>query len=125
MLLTLLSGFALSQAYRTTTAIVAQGLQADFGLQASSLGAFAGLFGLSFGIAQLLMGIALDRYGLRRTVLVAAPLGIAGADLSALAPSYGWLMVGQVLIGVGYSPAFVACTLFIARYFAADRFAFF
>ncbi|UOB05666.1 MFS transporter [[Acidovorax] ebreus] len=125
MLLTLLSGFALSQAYRTTTAIVAQGLQADFGLQASSLGAFAGLFGLSFGIAQLLMGIALDRYGLRRTVLVAAPLGIAGAALSALAPSYGWLMVGQVLIGVGYSPAFVACTLFIARYFAADRFAFF
>lgn len=125
MLLALLSGFALSQAYRTTTAIVAQGLQADFGLQSSSLGAFAGLFGLSFGVAQLLMGIGLDRYGLRRTVLAAAPLGIAGATLSALAPSYGWLMAGQVLIGVGYSPAFVACTLFIARHFAAERFAFF
>lgn len=125
MLLALLSGFALSQAYRTITAIVAQGLQADFGLQASSLGAFAGLFGLSFGVAQLLMGIGLDRYGLRRTVLAAAPLGIAGAALSALAPSYGWLMAGQVLIGIGYSPAFVACTLFIARHFAAERFAFF
>lgn len=125
MLLALLSGFALSQAYRTTTAIVAQSLQVDFGLQASSLGAFAGLFGLSFGVAQLLMGIGLDRYGLRRTVLAAAPLGIAGAALSALAPSYGWLMAGQVLIGVGYSPAFVACTLFIARHFAAERFAFF
>ncbi|HEY0200629.1 MAG TPA: MFS transporter [Burkholderiaceae bacterium] len=125
MLLALLSGFALSQAYRTTTAIVAQGLQVDFGLQASSLGAFAGLFGLSFGVAQLLMGIALDRYGLRRTVLAAAPLGIAGAALSTLAPSYGWLMAGQLLIGVGYSPAFVACTLFIARHFAAERFAFF
>lgn len=125
MLLALLSGFALSQAYRTTTSILAQGLQADFGLQASSLGAFAGLFGLSFGVAQLLMGIGLDRYGLRRTVLAAAPLGIAGAAMSALAPSYGWLMAGQVLIGVGYSPAFVACTLFIARHFAAERFAFF
>jgi predicted MFS family arabinose efflux permease len=125
MLLVLLSGFALSQAYRTTASIVAQGLQVDFGLGASSLGAFAGLFGLSFGVAQLLMGIALDRYGLRRTVLAAAPLGIAGAALSALAPSYGWLMAGQVLIGVGYSPAFVACTLFIARYFAVERFAFY
>lgn len=125
MLLVLLSGFALSQAYRTTASIVAQGLQADFGLGASSLGAFAGLFGLSFGVAQLLMGIALDRYGLRRTVLAAAPLGIAGAALSALAPSYGWLMAGQVLIGVGYSPAFVACTLFIARYFSVERFAFY
>jgi MFS family permease len=125
MLLALLSGFALSQAYRTITAIMAPGLQADFGLQAQSLGTFAGLFGLSFGVAQLLMGIALDRYGLRRTVLWAAPLSIAGAALSALAPNHGWLMAGQLLIGVGCSPAFVACTLFIARHFAPERFTFF
>ncbi|MHA7599921.1 MFS transporter [Alicycliphilus sp. T452] len=125
MLLALLSGFALSQSYRTITAIVAQGLQADFGLSAQSLGAFAGLFGLSFGVAQLLMGIALDRYGLRAVVLASAPLSIAGATLSALAPSHGWLMAGQLLIGVGCSPAFLACTLFIARHFPAERFAFF
>lgn len=125
MLLALLSGFALSQSYRTITAIVAQGLQQDFGLSASSLGAFAGLFGLSFGVAQLLMGIALDRYGLRAVVLASAPLSIAGAALSALAPGHGWLMAGQLLIGVGCSPAFLACTLFIARHFPAERFAFF
>lgn len=125
MLLALLSGFALSQAYRTITAIMAPGLQTDFGLQTQSLGTFAGLFGLSFGVAQLLMGIALDRYGLRRTVLWTAPLSIAGAALSAMAPSHGWLMAGQLLIGVGCSPAFVACTLFIARHFAPERFTFF
>ena len=124
MLLTLLSGFALSQAFRTTTAILAQGLTAEFGLSAQSLGAFAGLFGLSFGVAQLLMGVGLDLYGLRRTVLAAFPLAIAGAALSALAPGYAWLMAGQLLIGMGCSPAFLACTLFIARHFAADRFAF-
>ncbi|HQD15212.1 MAG TPA: MFS transporter, partial [Ottowia sp.] len=95
MLLALLSGFALSQSYRTITAIVAQGLQQDFGLSAQSLGAFAGLFGLSFGVAQLLMGITMDRYGLRPTVLASAPVSIAGAALSALAPSHGWLMLGQ------------------------------
>jgi MFS family permease len=125
MLLALLSGFSLSQAYRTVTAILAPGLQADFGLPSASLGTFAGLFGLSFGVAQLFMGIALDRYGLRRTVLAAAPLSVAGAALSALAPSQPWLMAGQTLIGIGCSPAFVACTLFIARHFSADRFAFF
>lgn len=124
MLLTLLSGFALSQAFRTTTAIVAQGLIADFGISPQSLGAFAGLFGLSFGVAQLLMGVTLDLYGLRRTVLTAFPLAIAGATLSALAPSYAWLMAGQLLIGVGCSPAFLACSLFIARQFPAERFAF-
>jgi len=125
MLLALLSGFALSQAFRTITAILAQGLQQDFGISASSLGAFAGLFGLSFGIAQLMMGIGMDLYGLRRTVLLAFPLAAIGSALSAWAPSYGWLMVGQLCIGVGCSPAFLACTIFIARHFPADRFAFF
>lgn len=125
MLLALLSGFALSQAFRTITAILAQGLQQDFGISASSLGAFAGLFGLSFGVAQLMMGIGMDLYGLRRTVLCAFPLAALGSAVSAAAPSYGWLMLGQLMIGVGCSPAFLACTIFIARHFPVERFAFF
>jgi MFS family permease len=125
MLLCLLTGFALSQAYRTVASIMADGLRTDFGLSAQSLGSFAGLFGLSFGVAQLLMGIGMDIYGLRRTVVLTFPLTIAGAALSALAPSYAWLMLGQLLIGVGCSPAFLACTMFIARHFPADRFAYF
>lgn len=124
MLLALLSGFALSQAFRTITTILAQGLQQDFGISASSLGAFAGLFGLSFGVVQLLMGIGMDLYGLRRTVLCAFPLAALGAAVSAVAPSYAWLMLGQLLIGMGCSPAFLACTMFIARHFPAERFAF-
>lgn len=125
MYLCLLSAFALSQAYRSVTSIIAAGLQADFGISPDSLGAFAGLFGLSFGVTQLLMGIGMDLYGLRRTVLVAFPLAGLGAAVSALAPTYGWLMLGQLLIGVGCSPAFLACTVFVSRHFPVQRFAFF
>ena len=124
MLLALLSAFALSQAYRTVTAIMATGLQGEFGLTSGSLGAFAGLFGLSFGVTQFFMGIGMDLYGLRRTVLTAFPLTVAGAALSAAAPGYGWLMLGQLLIGVGCAPAFLACTVFISRHFPSERFAF-
>ena len=124
MLLALLSAFALSQAYRTVTAIMATSLQTDFGLTAGSLGTFAGLFGLSFGVAQFVMGIGMDLYGLRRTVLSAFPLAIAGATLAAAAPGYGWLLLGQLLIGVGCAPAFLACTVFISRHFPISRFAF-
>lgn len=123
MLLVLISGFALSQAYRTVTAIFAQGLQADFGLSPSSLGLFASLFALTFGAVQLFMGVGIDLYGLRRTVLVSAPLSILGAGLSAWSPSYGWLLAGQALIGLGCAPAFLACTVFIARHFTASQFA--
>ena len=124
MLLALLSAFALSQAYRTVTAIMATNLQSDFGLSAASLGTFAGAFALSFGVAQFFMGIGMDLYGLRRTVLSVFPLAVAGATLSAAAPDYNWLMLGQMLIGVGCAPAFLACTVFISRHFPSSRFAF-
>ena len=123
MLLALVSGFALSTAFRTVTAIIATGLRAEFGLSAQALGVFAGAFAFSFGTMQLFMGIAIDLYGVRRTLLAAFPLAIAGALLSALAPGYGAVLLGQVLIGVGCAPAFLVCTVFIARYFAPDRFA--
>lgn len=123
MLLALISGFALSQAFRTITAIIATGLRAEFGLSAQALGAFAGAFAFAFGGMQLFMGVGIDLYGLRRTLLVAFPLTIAGSLLSALAPGYGMVLLGQVLIGVGCAPAFLVCTVFIARYFPPGRFA--
>ena len=123
MLLALVSGFALSQAFRTITAIMATGLQAEFGLSAQALGVFAGTFAFAFGTMQLFMGIAIDFWGIRRTLLVAFPMAIAGAALSAVATGYSMLLLGQVLIGVGCAPAFLVCTVFIARSFAPSRFA--
>ena len=43
-LLTLVSAFALSQAFRTVTAMMATGLQQDFGLSTQALGLFAATF---------------------------------------------------------------------------------
>jgi predicted MFS family arabinose efflux permease len=122
-LLTLVSAFALSQAFRTVTAMMATGLQQDFGLSTQALGLFAATFAFSFGLSQFVIGVALDFYGLRRTWLCTFPLAILGALTSALAPNYAVLVLGQALIGIGCSPAFVVCTLFIARRFPVHRFA--
>ncbi len=124
MLLALIAGFALSQAFRTITAILATGLRGEFGLTPQALGTFAGAFAFAFGAMQLFVGVGIDLYGLRRTMLAAFPLAIAGALLSALAPGYGWVLAGQVLIGIGCAPAFLVCTVFIARHFPPQRFAF-
>jgi len=123
MLLALTCAFALSQAYRTVAAIMAPSLQQDFGLSAQGLGLFSGMFHLAFGGLQLAMGIGVDVHGVRRTLLAAFPLAIAGALLSAMAPGFGVLLLGQALIGIGCAPAFLVCTVFIARQFPADRFA--
>lgn len=123
MLMALCSAFALSHAYRTIAAIMASPLQAEFALSAQQLGAFAGVFHFAFGAMQLFMGVGIDLHGVKRTVLTAFPLAIAGAVLCAMAPGYGSLILGQALIGVGCAPAFLVCTVFIARQFPAERFA--
>ncbi len=123
MLLALTAAFAMSQAFRTVGAILATPLQAEFHLSPQQLGTFAGSFHFAFGAMQLLVGIGIDLHGVRRTVLTGFPLAVAGAVLSAVAPTFGTLVLGQILIGVGCAPAFLVCTVFIARHFAADRFA--
>jgi predicted MFS family arabinose efflux permease len=123
MLLVLISGFALSQAFRTAAGIMAPPLQQSFGLTPQQLGLFAGAFHFAFGSLQLFMGMGIDVYGVRRTVLAVFPLTIVGALVTANADSYAVLLVGQALTGIGCAPAFLVCTVFIARSFPADRYA--
>jgi len=123
MLLALCSAFALSQSFRTVAAILAPPLQAEFHLTAQQLGLFAAAFHFAFGALQFFMGMGIDVYGLRRTVLVAFPFAVAGALLSALAHDFPLLALGQVLIGAGCAPAFLVCTVFIARHFPPEQFA--
>jgi len=123
MLMALTAGFALSQAFRTVAAIMAPPLQHAFTLSPQQLGLFAGAFHFAFGALQLFMGMGIDVYGPRRTVLAVFPLAIVGALVTASADSYAGLVFGQVLTGMGCAPAFLACTVFIARRFPSERFA--
>ncbi len=123
MLLALTAGFALSQAFRTTPAVMAPQLQADFNASPQALGVFAGAFHFAFALMQLLVGVGIDLYGIRRTVLAMFPLAVIGAALAAAAPSLHWLVLGQALIGVGCAPAFLVCTMFVARCWPLSRFA--
>lgn len=123
MLLVLISGFAMSQAFRTAAAVMAPPLQQAFGLTPQQLGLFAGAFHFAFGALQLFMGMGIDVYGTRRTVLAVFPLTIVGALVTATSDTYAGLIAGQVLTGIGCAPAFLACTVFIARRFPSGHYA--
>jgi predicted MFS family arabinose efflux permease len=123
MLLVLISAFALSQAFRTAAAIMAPALTQAFGLSKQQLGLFAAAFHFSFAGLQLFMGMGIDVYGPRKTIVAVFPLAIAGALVTATAQDFGTLVFGQVLTGIGCAPAFLVCTVFIARQFPSGRFA--
>ncbi len=123
MLAALCATFVLSQSFRTVAAVMAGALQVDFAATPQQLGLFAAAFHLSFGLAQLFVGVALDLYGTRLTVAVAWLLVLIGVLVSALAPNLTVLIIGQFLIGVGCAPAFLATLVFVANAWPAERFA--
>ena len=122
MLAALTLAFTLSQAFRTVAAITAPPLQQSLDLTSAQLGQFAGAFHLAFALMQLVVGVSFDTFGVRRTVLTLSPVAIVGAVVVATGDSFPVLLAGQLLIGIGCSPAFVACTVMIAERFAPARF---
>jgi predicted MFS family arabinose efflux permease len=122
MLTALCAVAAMSQAFRTVAAVVAGELQAEFGASARDLGLFAGAFHLSFAATQIMIGVALDVFGPRRTVTVAFLFAVLGALLSVAAPNLVVLIAGQLLIGAGCAPAFLGAIVFLANRYPADQF---
>ena len=122
MLLALSSAFTLSQAFRTVASIMGPPLASELNLSPQQLGLWSAAFHFAFGAMQLVMGVSIDLFGVRRTILTAFPMAVGGAILSATAQGYAPLLLGQLLIGSGCAPAFLVCTVFIARHFHNDRF---
>ena len=60
------AGYYLSYFYRYVNAVIAKDLVQDFGLAPSDLGLLTSAYFLSFALAQLPLGVALDRFGPRR-----------------------------------------------------------
>ncbi len=111
----LVAAFALSHAFRTVVTLVALPLRDELGLREDAIGIVGGAFHLAFGVMQLPVGIMLDQYGPRRTVLVSFPAAILGAVITAMADGMPALLVGQWLVGIGCAPCFLATLILISR----------
>ena len=64
----LAAAYVLSQFFRTALAVVAPEIAADLGLDPARLGMLSSAWFWAFAAAQIPIGVALDRWGPRRTV---------------------------------------------------------
>jgi predicted MFS family arabinose efflux permease len=118
----LTAAFALSHAFRTVVTLVAMSLRSELGLGNESIGLVGAAFHVTFGVMQLPMGIALDLYGPRRVVAVVFPAAVGGAIITVLSSDAQGLVAGQLLIGLGCSPVFLAALVIIGRNYAEAQF---
>ena len=85
-------------------------IERDLRLSPADTGAILGAFGLGYAITTLVGGFAVDRYGARLVLTVAALLWSLSIGATALASGFVILYAERVLLGVSEGPNFPALT---------------
>ncbi|MEP2533805.1 MFS transporter [Shimia sp.] len=123
-LILLCLAYVLSQFFRAFLAVLSQVLKEDIGATAEHLASASGLWFLVFAAMQIPVGVALDRYGPRRTSgLLLLIGGAGGAALFAVATTPTHVSLAMALIGIGCSPVLMASFYIFARSYPPARFA--
>ncbi len=115
--------YVVSQFYRSSNAVIAPELARDAGLTPEALGVLTGAFFLAFAIAQIPVGVLLDRFGPRRTISALLAFAVVGSLVFAGAQSFAGLALGRALMGLGCAGVFMGSVVVCARWFPADRLA--
>jgi predicted MFS family arabinose efflux permease len=101
-------GYLLSFLFRSINAVSAPAFRADLGLGSDTVGLLTSAYFLGFSLAQLPLGIALDRFGPRRCSAVLLIVAAVGSLVFGLADDLAGLTLGRALIGLGVSVALMA-----------------
>jgi MFS family permease len=115
------AGYYLSYLFRTVNAIIAAPLALDLGLGAADLGLLTSVYFLTFAVAQIPIGVLLDRYGPRRIQSALLVAAAAGATLFAASDSFLLLLAGRALMGLGVAAALTAGLKALVLWFPKDR----
>lgn len=120
----LVLGYLLSQFYRAFLAVLAGPLARDLNVSSDDLALSSGLWFLVFAFAQIPLGMALDRFGPRRTTALMLGFGgTGGALVFASATSALHVHAGMILLGIGCAPVLMAAYYIFARTYPPAIFA--
>jgi predicted MFS family arabinose efflux permease len=112
----------LSQFFRTCLGVMAPELQHDLGLTPAGFGILSSCFFLAFGLAQIPVGIAFDRYGVGRPTRLLLTLGVASAMLFTVAPNGTTAMLAQIGLGLACAPVFMGLMHYAAGRLSGPQF---
>jgi MFS family permease len=96
-------GYFVSYVLRAVNAVIAPELSRELGLDAAGIGFLTSTYSLTFALAQLPVGLALDRFGARRVVGLLLLVAAAGTVVFAAGHSFVSLAIGRGLAGLGVS----------------------
>lgn len=116
-------GYYLSYLLRTVNAVISPDLTRELGLTAADLGLLTSTYFFAFGLAQIPVGIALDRYGPRRVEAALLLITALGGVLFATGDSLPTLASARGLIGLGVAACLMAGLKGFTLWFPRERLA--
>ncbi|MCP5267639.1 MAG: MFS transporter [Zoogloeaceae bacterium] len=113
--------YFLSYFFRSANAVIGPELADQLGLSAGELGLLTSTYLLTFCLAQLPLGMLLDRFGARRVESALLLVAATGSTLFALADSMAGLAAARALIGLGVSACLMAAFKAFSQWYPPDR----
>jgi len=115
------AAYFLSYFFRSANAVIGPELTRDLGLSAGELGLLTSTYLLAFCLAQLPLGMLLDRFGARRVESALLLVAATGAALFAVADDMSGLAAARAVIGVGVSACLMAAFKAFSEWYPPDR----
>src|SRR5262249_33860446 len=115
-------GHMLSTLLRTIPAISLDLMAADFGIRPQALASLTSVYHFAFAAAQIPVGAAMDRFGVRVVSLSLLGGTVVGATASAFAPGPQSFAFGQLLLGVATSGMLMCPMTLAAKQLSPSQF---
>lgn len=107
---------------RVSPTVMAQALMDSFHFNAATLSLMSSLYFYAYALAQIPVGLLLDRYGARRLLALACFTISCGSLLFALSQSLWFLGFARVLIGFGSAFAFIGVLKLASSWFPEHQY---
>lgn len=113
----------IAQLHRAGGGVISTELHRTFGLGGTEIGIVIGIMPLASAVAQVPLGLALDRFGARHTAAALALVALAGTLVFGIAAGSAGLALGRFLIGVGFGGTITVIMLLAMHWAPPERFA--
>lgn len=100
--------FFMSVLLRTVNNVLAPTLTETFDMNASQLGIMTSAYFISFAVAQIPLGVCLDKWGPGKSLGCFMLFGVAGCIIFGVAPNVTFLFIGRAFVGFGVSGCLMA-----------------
>ena len=95
--------YILSYAFRSVNAVIAPELMADLKISNAQLGLLSAAYFIGFSAMQIPLGIALDKFGVRRVESVLLLMALAGTLVFAFSEYGTSFLIGEAGIKIAFS----------------------